>query len=829
MTSSYNMSEGEYRPQSKGASFKPVDIIDLVPAMEREQSRQSSAERNKLNDITRNNETRLRNSRNYRSTLEALGGFSQTLQKAMVDGQKAENERVNALGQNLAYFAGTSGYEELEKQEDELLESNSRYLKTIDSIPNAVMSPEEKQLLRKDAYGHGKYGFETSRLQTAASGYAGFFEANKNNPDFAVSINGKPVTVGSAVGQEERAAATAALRSKFFEQVGINGIKNPQVLNKYLFDPIRQVESQLLSRESAAAAKRLQAAELDTAKTTLINAPNIENFNNLFEMLVRQGQSPGDARREAINKLIQSDNRLGIDSVFDSSFGPNGQKFRDQYPNEVKDAYTQLNEEREQTYQLSQYEKKVQSRQKIEEIKAAIQRDSSDGSLDVTPEYLSQEATKAKIDGDTDVAQYLESIIPLTSKSQYQDNITNQVDKQLSIGVIPSIAEIQNDVMLSPETKIALINKIEDKQASSVPAAAAEGAEKIIKSALDRVAGYDRIGGGKKHESLEWAIQTANSRWNSVYATEISRTGNHEAAKKAADDDFKAELNDADGLYKISEGKKDGGMGIFTNYDSSGKAYGFDSMNREVRQKLQSNPQVALTSDEELYEGETANLEQMSLNLRNSGKLVVPPVYTDIQQGSGGRYRVVDLINSRLRGLGLDELPPEITAVTDETEDILDTSGFNWKYRPNQVRTNIAAIGATGELVYITGNIGPTSTGQHLDVKKVGGGYFEYGDLDEYVEVEDPELGRVSLSGVPETGDFESHTVRGSHGRDYGTYSGSPLYLKNGAKVVSQEDTEHGNYMVIQLPNGDQYSFLHGTAAPTWRQSRYMRPELQPN
>ena len=112
--------------------------------------------------------------------------------------------------------------------------------------------------------------------------------------------------------------------------------------------------------------------------------------------------------------------------------------------------------------------------------------------------------------------------------------------------------------------------------------------------------------------------------------------------------------------------------------------------------------------------------------------------------------------------------------------------------------------------VYTTGNIGPTSTGQHLDVKRTDGSYFEYKDLDNFVDVQDPEFGRVKLSRVPETGNFNSHTRRGSHGRDYGTYSGSKLYLKNGAKVVSNTPTVHGDYMVIRLPDGREFSFLHG-------------------
>ena len=116
-------------------------------------------------------------------------------------------------------------------------------------------------------------------------------------------------------------------------------------------------------------------------------------------------------------------------------------------------------------------------------------------------------------------------------------------------------------------------------------------------------------------------------------------------------------------------------------------------------------------------------------------------------------------------------------------------------------------------LVYTSGNIGPTSTGQHLDVKQVGGGQFPTTALDQYIEVDDPELGVVPLSRVPITGDFASHTARGSHGIDYGLYEGTKIYAKNGARVISNTPTEHGDKLLIQLPNGKQYTFLHGTAA----------------
>ena len=115
-------------------------------------------------------------------------------------------------------------------------------------------------------------------------------------------------------------------------------------------------------------------------------------------------------------------------------------------------------------------------------------------------------------------------------------------------------------------------------------------------------------------------------------------------------------------------------------------------------------------------------------------------------------------------------------------------------------------------LIYISDNIGPTSTGPHLDVKRVDGQEFAPNALDTFIEVEDPELGRVPLSKVPITGDFAEHKARGSHGIDYGLYSGTQVFAKNGAKVVDTQPSEHGDVVTIELPNGLRYTFLHGTA-----------------
>ena len=120
--------------------------------------------------------------------------------------------------------------------------------------------------------------------------------------------------------------------------------------------------------------------------------------------------------------------------------------------------------------------------------------------------------------------------------------------------------------------------------------------------------------------------------------------------------------------------------------------------------------------------------------------------------------------------------------------------------------------------VYTTGNIGPTSTGPHLDVKQVGGGRFAEDEFDDYVEVDDPDYGRMGLGELRRrTGgigdNFDEHVASGSHGIDYGTHSGTGVYLQNGARKLCQNrNLAHGDILTIQLPNGKQYTFLHGKA-----------------
>lgn len=132
----------------------------------------------------------------------------------------------------------------------------------------------------------------------------------------------------------------------------------------------------------------------------------------------------------------------------------------------------------------------------------------------------------------------------------------------------------------------------------------------------------------------------------------------------------------------------------------------------------------------------------------------------------------------------------------------------------SNLSSNIDSSRLRTQVAYKVGNIGPTSTGAHLDVKDTSGAYFARKDLDNYVGFKTG--GRVAplSAGVTAAGgEFGARRSYGSHnGWDYAMPSETPVVLRNGARVISKRPSEHGDVLVIGLPDGRRFTFLHGKA-----------------
>ena len=152
--------------------------------------------------------------------------------------------------------------------------------------------------------------------------------------------------------------------------------------------------------------------------------------------------------------------------------------------------------------------------------------------------------------------------------------------------------------------------------------------------------------------------------------------------------------------------------------------------------------------------------------------------------------------------IGLQYLPPGALA------------GALERSKANLNNPNIDSARLRTQVAYKVGNIGPTSTGAHLDVKDTSGAYFARKDLDNYVGFKTgANVVPLSVGVTVKGGEFGAQRSYGSHnGWDYAMPVGTPVVLRNGARVVSKRPSEHGDVLTIGLPDGRRFTFLHGKA-----------------
>jgi len=123
-------------------------------------------------------------------------------------------------------------------------------------------------------------------------------------------------------------------------------------------------------------------------------------------------------------------------------------------------------------------------------------------------------------------------------------------------------------------------------------------------------------------------------------------------------------------------------------------------------------------------------------------------------------------------------------------------------------------------VVYKIGNLGYGSTGPHLDLKRVDRGtstttgavQIKPNEIDNFAEVNVNGKWLPLSKGTQITDTEARHRARGSYGMDYAAPAGTPVRLKNGAQVVEAFKGDEGtDHLIIELPDGRRFQFLHGT------------------
>ena len=195
----------------------------------------------------------------------------------------------------------------------------------------------------------------------------------------------------------------------------------------------------------------------------------------------------------------------------------------------------------------------------------------------------------------------------------------------------------------------------------------------------------------------------AEKRYRQVYATEFRKTGDSQQLHRQHWLTSKHHLEPI--LTRecmLSILKLAGIMLVSLSMEQLlGKPINLSTAVTEVGVKIAKSDEKTVLSQPEMYTGETDQLKEMLSGMTSTGSVKVPEALYSIQRRSGGNMSMRQLLNTRLKANGLDEIPKEMGRMLDGVESSFDTRYNKYlNYMPRPVRTDIAAIGSGQEAVY---------------------------------------------------------------------------------------------------------------------------------
>ena len=107
------LNDEQYRAAQYSTAFEPVDIVDLVPEIEKEQQRQSKAFDVRVQSLKENDQRAIRIAEQP-NALQDLAAFSETLTESLIEVQKKKNEADMQRGMMQAMTEGITPEEEAE-------------------------------------------------------------------------------------------------------------------------------------------------------------------------------------------------------------------------------------------------------------------------------------------------------------------------------------------------------------------------------------------------------------------------------------------------------------------------------------------------------------------------------------------------------------------------------------------------------------------------------------------------------------------------------------------------------------------------------------------
>ena len=692
-----NFPEIQYQPGQLESSFAPVDPIDVTKGLKESQDESINQMKENLSQMQRDQSVAVSNARAKAFPVEELARFSETAARLMDEKAEAMKSDLEAEMTMLAYQDGFTPTKEFEESEKQLKKDGDKLNTNANNYQKETGDYEGAERIREFS-GWKKYYYQKARAEMAGKGFGAWLNENASRQ---VPVNGKMVSLKQA-NAEERAAVVAYLSSEYMRP--FQGM-NKSFLGKYLFPSMQQGQSATMAALSAERQKLIKANQLDEAGVLFRNNVTAEGAQQFRNTLLAQGFSNAQIRA----KMLENASTVAqVEAIGAIEFGGNGKTFAENYATDYNEALNNAVARQDDgvTRELT-LRKQADQRAKLEYMKAEEQ-DLKDGSFDADPAMLAEKAAEARMNGYPETAQYIESRIAETAGAKTSTAIRKGYELQMQAGVIPSKEEILMNPALTQDDKQALIGKAQENAGQAEPGGArAKSNKKEIDAELEARAGWTKDKAA--NASIEGMKFKAWQEYTTIYNNAIESGKSPDAAAQEAMADFRSKFGDDSGKGPYAVGidpNTPGGLGQYINYDRTAAASTTTSPMSQIQEKFRGKTSEQrnkiLNEAPDLFHGEEQMLQSLQESATTTGQIgAIPPVYYELQQKTGGRVPIIDMIEQRLKANKLPPLPKGVTAVVSEVQGAFDEESYKYiNYKPNAARTDIGLIGSGQDPIY---------------------------------------------------------------------------------------------------------------------------------
>ena len=692
------MEQINYQPAQASVSFNPVQQVDITSSLKENQAADMQAMNRNLQQMQRNEQTKLQNMQKNAFPVKELAQFSNTLTNFLQERHEDYKKNVEAEMTMLAFTDQMGVDPEFDKKEEQLEETGSAFNKQANDYEQQTGDVEGAERIR-NLTGWEKYYYMKAKTQQAGKGFGAFMTTNATNDEF--SVNGH--TLASAPDAATRQAVAAKMASQYMTPY--QGM-NKSFLGKYLFPTMQQGMSSTIAGYAAENAKKLKANRLDEAGVLFRGDPSSAGAQQYRDTLTSLGYS----NKEIRGFMLGNANTVAdLEAIGSIEFGGNGKTFAENYPTEFNEALNNAvaRQDDDVQRQLAVIEQADQAA--LLEYQQARDADyEKDGAFNADPARLKELHEQASAAGHEKTAQAIEADIKNTVAARSSADLRRGYELQIQAGVVPTKEEIMLHPALTQEDKQALVGKAEANSSKAEPASErAKSHKEQIKAEIESRAQWDKT--KSSNASVLGMNFNAWSEYTQVYNNELQAGASPDVAAQRAMADFRSKFgtDPGKGQYAIDMNPNSQDVMSYVGYSKAEQASTAVAPITQVDALLQGKSSEQrneiLNNAPNLFYGEKKILQSLQETASTTGQLgAVPPVYYELQQRYGGRVSILDMVQQRLKANGLDPLPDSVTAVVSSVQGAFDEDSYKMlSYKPNSTRANIACINCGIEPIYL--------------------------------------------------------------------------------------------------------------------------------